>query len=77
MAEEFNSFEEIEAFWETHSTAEYWDEMEDLDLQLSPSLKAKLERKKLYQLLGFSTEQIAEIEVKAKQENVDSKELIR
>lgn len=58
-------------------TADFWNEMEDVDLKLSAGLSRKLEQKKLYQLLGFSAKQIGEIEAKAKTENIDSKELIR
>ncbi|HEX3034768.1 MAG TPA: CopG family antitoxin [Thermodesulfobacteriota bacterium] len=77
IPEEFNSLEEIQDFWDNHSTADYWDEMETVDLELSPELKAKLELKKLYALLGFSREQIAEIEAKAKRRNVTSRQLMR
>lgn len=77
IPKEFESVEEIQDFWDKHSTADYWQEMEDVDLQLSPALKSKLELKKLYHILGLSTEQIAEIETKARRENTDSKQLIR
>jgi hypothetical protein len=77
IPEQFNSIEEIQDFWDEHSTTDYWDEMEDVDLQLSPALKSKLELKKLYRLLGLSDKQITEIEAKAKLQNVDSKQLIR
>ena len=77
LPEEFKSIEEIQDFWDTHSSAEYWDEMADIDLQLSPALQARLEMKKLYRLLGFSPDQIDAIESKAQSENVNSKLLIR
>jgi hypothetical protein len=76
IPEEFKSIEEIQDFWDTHSSADYWDEMTDVDLQLSPALKARLELRKLYRLLDFSPNQIAAIENKAKSENINSKELI-
>ena len=69
----FNSIEEIQNFCAEHSAADYWNEIEDLDLQLSPDFKVKLELKKLYRLLGFSNKQIEEIETKEKQENLDSR----
>ena len=47
IPEEFKSIEEIQNFWDQFSTAEYWDEMEDVDLQLSLALKSKLESKKI------------------------------
>ena len=77
IPEEFETIEEIQDFWDEHSTADYWEEMKEVHLQLSPALKSKLELKKLYKLLGFSAKHIAEIEAKAKLENVDSKQLIR
>jgi hypothetical protein len=76
LPEEFKSIDEIQNFWDTHSSADYWDEMEDVDLQLSPALQAKLELKKLYRLLNFSPKQIEAIETKAKVENTNSKQLI-
>lgn len=57
IPEEFNSIEEIQDFWDGHSTADYWDEMEDVDFQLSPVLKSKLESKKMHRLLNFSAKQ--------------------
>ncbi len=76
LPEEFKSIAEIQNFWGTHSSADYWDEMEDVDLQLSSALQAKLELKKLYRLLSLSSEQIAAIESKAKIANMNSKQLI-
>jgi hypothetical protein len=76
LPEEFDSIAEIQNFWDANSSADYWDEMEDVDLQLSPALQAKLELKKLYRLLDFSAEQIEAIETRAKIENTNTKQLI-
>jgi len=76
IPEEFETIEQIQDFWDTHSTADYWDEMEDVEMELSPALKSKIEFSKLYQLLGLSNEQIASIENEARIENIDSKKLI-
>jgi hypothetical protein len=76
LPENFQSIEEIQDFWDTHSSADYWDEMDDVDLQLSPALQAKLEIKKLYRLLNLSSEQVAAIESKAKIAKMNSKQLI-
>ncbi len=73
---DFNSIDEIQDFWDTHSSAEYWDEMTDVDLQLSPALQVKLEMRKLYRLLNLSNNQIVAIENKAKNENINGKQLI-
>lgn len=73
---EFQSLEEIQDFWDEHSSAEYWDEMQDVDIELSPSLKTRLELKKLYKILDLSPDQIAAIEKKAKAEKKSSKQLL-
>ncbi len=52
IPEQFTSIEEIQEFWDTHSTADYWDEMEDVEMELSPALQAKLEMKKMYRQSG-------------------------
>jgi hypothetical protein len=76
LPNEFNSLEDIQEFWETHSSADYWDEMHDVDLDLAPALQSRLELKKLYRLLGLSPEQVEHIEAKAKQQQTDSRRLI-
>lgn len=76
IPEEFESIKQIQDFWDNHSTFDYWEEMEDIKMELSPTLRSKLELKKLYNLLGLSSEQIALVENKAKLEDIDSKKLI-
>jgi len=76
IPEEFETIEQIQDFWDTHSTADYWDEMEDVEMELSPALKSKIELRKLYHLLGLSNEQVVSIENEARIENIDSKKLI-
>lgn len=76
LPEEFASIDEAQAFWDTHSTADYWNEMEDVDMQLSSTLQTKLETKKLYRLLGLSAQQASIIEREAKREQTDARQLI-
>ena len=76
IPEKFESLEQIQDFWDTHSTADYWDEMEDVEMELSPALKSKIELRKLYHLLGLSNEQVDSIENEARIENIDSIKLI-
>lgn len=33
IPEHFNSAEEAGEFWDTHSAADYWDEMEEVDME--------------------------------------------
>lgn len=73
---EFHSIEDIQNFWDSHSSADFWDEMQDVDFELAPALQLKLELKRLYRILGFSDTQITEIEAKAKAANMSSRQLI-
>ncbi len=34
IPEEFQSLEEAGVFWDTHSAADYWDEMEDVECEV-------------------------------------------
>jgi hypothetical protein len=76
LPEELESIEMVQEFWDTRSSADYWDEMEDVTMCLSPTLKAKLKAKKLYRLLGLSSQQVAIIEEKAKYNNIDTTKII-
>ncbi len=76
IPEEFQSVEEVRDFWDTHSSVDYWDEMEDVEMNLSPALRARLETKKIYNLLRLSERQIKSIEKKAKFNKMGSLQLI-
>jgi hypothetical protein len=76
IPEEFASVEEAQEFWDRHSTVDYDDQMQEVEMELSPTLRSKLELKKLYRLLGFSSRQIAKIEGRAKSQAIDSRQLI-
>jgi len=76
LPQHFTSIEEIQEFWETHSSADYWDEMNDVEMSLSPGLQSQIELKKLYRLLGLSSQQIATIEAKAAQKHMASRQLL-
>lgn len=47
IPEKFTSIQEAQEFWDQHSSADYEDEMEDVEMELSPALRAKIESKKL------------------------------
>jgi len=36
----FQTREEAAEYWATHDTAEYWDDMEDVDLKVHPRIKS-------------------------------------
>jgi hypothetical protein len=36
----FNSREEAAEFWDTHSSADYWDQLEEVELIVDPSIKS-------------------------------------
>ena len=76
MPDEFSSLEEIQDFWDHHSSADYEGLMEPVEMELSDRLKAKIESRKLFQLLGLSSSQISKIEALAKDQHVGIRELI-
>jgi S1-C subfamily serine protease len=76
IPEELKSIEEIQNLGGQNSTADYWDKMEAVDMKISPKLKLQLELNKLYRILDLSPKQIADIEAKAKRENITGTQLI-
>ncbi len=76
LPDEFSSLEEVQDFWDRHSSADYAAELEPVEMELSDALKTNIESKKLYQLLRLSSRQIALIETLAKKEHVGIRELI-
>jgi hypothetical protein len=73
ISETFNTIDEIQEFWDTHSITDFSEDMITEDFEL----KSKLEKKKIFQLLNITPDQIREIEAAAKSENMDSKDMIR
>ena len=76
LPQHFTSIEEVQDFWDTHSSADYWEHMEDVEMSLSPELQSQLDMKKLYRVLGLSSQQITAVETKASQQHVESRQLI-
>ena len=76
LPDEFSSIEEIQEFWDDHSSADYEAEMEPVEMELSDHLKAKIESRKLSQLLGLSPRQVAILKELAEEQHVGIKELI-
>jgi hypothetical protein len=76
IPDEFDTLEHIQDFWDTHSTADFQDDLEDVKMELSPAFKKRLELKKLYLILELTNEQINKIENKAKASKIQSKKLI-
>jgi len=48
LPDEFVSVDELQTFWDTHSTADYWDEMVEAHFDIAPELKLKMDKNKLY-----------------------------
>ena len=76
----FKSLEEAARFWSTHDTTEY--EMEDLDetIEVSPSFKARLQRRKaerLAELLGLAPEQWQKTQKIARRKKMPSQTLLK
>ena len=72
LPEESASIEEVQEFWDIHSTADYQEEMEDVD----PKLRAKFESGRLYRLLGLSAQQVAVLEKEAEWRSTNARQII-
>ena len=38
---EFNSYDEMAEFWDTHSLADYWDQTESVELEIAPEARRR------------------------------------
>lgn len=76
LPEYFSSTQDLRDFWDTHSASDYWDQMETVDMQLSPGLRERIETKKLYKILNLSTDQISALEQYATSEHVETRTII-
>jgi len=66
LPEDFGSLEEFWAFWDTHSTADYEDQMEDMDIDIRSS--------KVY--CAVAKDLLAQLRTRARQEGVSTETLI-
>ena len=60
IPKEFRSLEEAGEFWDTHSAADYWDQMEDVDMEVD------LQERRFAVLLDDAVYQAARAQAKAK-----------
>jgi hypothetical protein len=74
--EYFSSARDLQDFWDTHSASDYWDQMETVDMQLSPRLRERIQTRKLYSILNLSTDQISALEQYATNEQVEARTII-
>lgn len=68
LPENFDSFEEFWAFWDTHNTTDYEDLMEDVDVQIN------LRSSKIY--CAVAKDLIAQLRAQARQQGVSIETLI-
>jgi len=68
LPENFDSLEEFWTFWDTHSTADYEDLMEDVDVQIN------LSSSKIY--CAVEKDLIAQLRTQARQQGVSMETLI-
>lgn len=68
LPENFNSLEEFWAFWDAHSTADYEDIMEDVDVQIN------LGSSKIY--CAVAKDLVAQLRNQARQQGVSSETLL-
>ena len=53
----FDSYEEMAAFWETHSLADYWDQTEPVDFDFAPEA-----RRQYLLVIGVDREVLARVQ---------------
>lgn len=68
LPENFNSLNEFWAFWDTHSTADYEDLMDDVDVQIN------LGSSKIY--CAVAKDLIAPLQLQARQQGVSAQTLL-
>ncbi len=68
LPENFDSLEEFWAFWDTHSTADYEDLMEDVDMRID------IRSSKVY--CAVEKDLIAQLRTQARQQGVSTETLI-
>ena len=68
LPEDFGSLEEFCAFWDTHSTADYEDLMEDVDVRID------IRSSKIY--CAVAKDLIAQLRTQARQQGVSTETLI-
>jgi hypothetical protein len=66
--ENFGSFEEFWSFWDTHSTADYEDIMEDAEVQVD------VRTSKIYCAIAKDT--VSQIQARARQQGVSTETLV-
>ena len=64
----FKTVEEAAVFWDTHSTADYWDEMEDVDV--------KIELKDENEYIKIDQQLLQQIQMVAHAKKVSSRQLV-
>jgi len=75
----FKTEEEEAEFWETHSIADYWDELSRVDVEINPKLKEKIRRRAPLKpiTLRLTEEQIAEAKRLADDKGIPYQVLLR
>jgi predicted flavoprotein YhiN len=69
IPENFNSLEEFWAFWDTHSTADYEDFMEDVDIQINHGTTSRI-------YCAVAKDLVTQLRKQARQQGVSSQTLI-
>lgn len=65
----FDSYEEMAAFWETHSLADYWDQTESVDFDFAPEARRQY-------LVGVDREVLARVQRLARTRGVSIESLV-
>ena len=65
----FDSYEEMAAFWDTHSLADYWDQTESVDFDFAPEARRRY-------LVGVDREVLARVQRLARTRGVSIESLV-
>ena len=65
----FDSYEEMAAFWDTHSLADHWDQTEAVDLDFAPEARRRY-------LVGVDREVLARVQRLAQTRGISIESLV-
>ena len=63
------SYDEMAEFWDTHSLADYWDQTEPVDFEVSPQLRRRY-------LVGVDSELLGRVQQMARSRGIATESLV-
>ncbi len=79
---EFKSYEEMANFWDTHSVADYWDQTEPVEFEISPDARRRyllpidrellIRLQKMAHVRGLSIETMANLVIEQRMREIEA-----